>query len=356
MAFRTRYDPYDFFVMSFGLTNAPVALMDLMNMVSKTYLDSFVIMFIDDILVYPRSKEEHKQHLRIMLQTLKFKKKDLRQGRWLELFKEYDITILYHPGKANIVAYALRRKAKSIGSLTFILDKERPLAMDVQVLANIFMRLDISKPRRVFACVVVQSSLFESIKTCQYNDPHSLVLKDTVQRGGAKKVVIGDDGVMRFLAWISCVMDFGGYRDQFLPLAEFAYNNNNQSRIQMAPYGALYAHSRQKSYADKKVCDVAFMEGEKVLLKISSMKGMMGFGKKGKLSPRFIGRFEVLERDGEVVYRLALSPSLLVVHPVFLVSMLRKYHEDKSHVLDSSTLQLDENLAHEEEPVAILDR
>ena len=116
------------------------------------------------------------------------------------------------------------------------------------------------------------------------------------------------------------------------------------------------AQSRQKSYADRKVQDVAFMVGERVLLRVSPMKGVMRFGKKGKLSPRFIGPFEILDRVGEVAYRLALPPSLSAVHPVFHVSMLRKYHGDSSHVLDFSTVQLDKDLTHEEELVAILDQ
>ena len=70
-AFRTRYGHYEFLVMSFRLTNAPAAFMDLMTRVFRPYLDSFVIIFIDDILVYSRSRSEHEQHLRIVLQTLR---------------------------------------------------------------------------------------------------------------------------------------------------------------------------------------------------------------------------------------------------------------------------------------------
>ncbi|XP_070023183.1 uncharacterized protein [Nicotiana sylvestris] len=116
------------------------------------------------------------------------------------------------------------------------------------------------------------------------------------------------------------------------------------------------AQSRQRSYPDQKVRDLSFMVGEKVLLKVSLMKGIMRFGKKGKLSLSFIGPFEVLRRVREVAYELDLSPSLLRVHLVFYVSMLRKYHADRSHVLDYNTVQQDESLGYDEEPVAIVDR
>ncbi|XP_070045107.1 uncharacterized protein [Nicotiana tomentosiformis] len=116
------------------------------------------------------------------------------------------------------------------------------------------------------------------------------------------------------------------------------------------------AESRQKSYADRKARNVAFMADKQVLLWVSPMKGAMRFGKKGKLNPRYIGPFEILERVGEVAYKLALPTILSTVHPVFHVSMLQKYYSDPSHVLDFSLVQLEKNLAYIEEPVAILDK
>ena len=83
---------------------------------------------------------------------------------------------------------------------------------------------------------------------------------------------------------------------------------------------------------------------------------MLRFGKKGKLSPRFIGTYEVLERIGPVAYRLALPPELVKLHDVFHVSMLRKYRSDESHILPVQEIQVQEDLSYDEEPKAILDR
>ena len=118
----------------------------------------------------------------------------------------------------------------------------------------------------------------------------------------------------------------------------------------------LAAQSRQKSYADTKRCDVEFQVGDQVFLKISPMKGVKRFGKKGKLSPRFIGPFEILDKVGPVAYRLALPPALADSHNVFHISMLRKYVSDPSHVLKYDTIALQKDLSYEERLVSILDR
>nr|GEV49124.1 putative reverse transcriptase domain-containing protein [Tanacetum cinerariifolium] len=170
-AFRTRCGHFEFQVMPFGVTNVPAVFMDLMNRVCKPYLKKFVIVFIDDILVYSKYEEEHGKHLKIILELLKnerlydkFSKCDflldsvqflchvinrsgvhvdhakikaikswaasttptkclqyilnqkelnLRQRRWIELLSDYDCEIRYHPGKANVVADALSRKERN---------------------------------------------------------------------------------------------------------------------------------------------------------------------------------------------------------------------------------------------------
>ena len=107
------------------------------------------------------------------------------------------------------------------------------------------------------------------------------------------------------------------------------------------------AFSRQKSYADPKRKDVSFSPRDLVFLKVSPMKGVIRFGKKGKLAPRYIGPFEIRSRVGEVAYRLVLPPELSRIHPVFHVSMMRKYISDPSHVLQPQVVELSEDLTHE---------
>ncbi|GJZ26677.1 putative nucleotidyltransferase, ribonuclease H [Tanacetum coccineum] len=111
----------------------------------------------------------------------------------------------------------------------------------------------------------------------------------------------------------------------------FAYIIVLACYIKAAPFRA-FARSRQNGYADKHRRDLEFQVGDRVFLKVSPFRGVKRFGIKGKLSPRFIGPFEILERIGEVSYRLALPPQLSHVHDVFHVSLLRGYHYHPLHV------------------------
>ncbi|KAJ9174358.1 hypothetical protein P3X46_017388 [Hevea brasiliensis] len=100
--------------------------------------------------------------------------------------------------------------------------------------------------------------------------------------------------------------------------------------------------------------DIQYAVGEKVFLKVSPWKRIMRFGRKGKLSPRFIGPYEVLERVGHLAYQLALPPELEKIHNVFHVSMLRRYRSDPSHVLSVEEIEVNPDLTYEEEPIKIL--
>ena len=116
------------------------------------------------------------------------------------------------------------------------------------------------------------------------------------------------------------------------------------------------AQDRQRKYADQNRRDMEFTTGDLVLLKVSPWKGVMRFGKKGKICPRFIGPFEILKRIGKVAYELALPPNLQHIHNVFYVSMLRKYHPDASHIMEYELMEIQTDLSYAEQPVEIIDR
>ena len=113
----------------------------------------------------------------------------------------------------------------------------------------------------------------------------------------------------------------------------------------------LTAQSQQKSYDDKRRRPLEFEAGDHVFLKVMPKRGVVRFGKQGKLSPRFILPFEVLERVGAVAYRLALLPSLSGVHEVFHVFVLRKYTPYPTHIVDWGELVIDADGTFEEAPV-----
>ena len=117
----------------------------------------------------------------------------------------------------------------------------------------------------------------------------------------------------------------------------------------------LTAQSRQKSYANIRRKDLEFAAGDFVWLKISLMKGVICFGRRGKLSPRYIGPFEILSKVGDCAYQLALPLALSTVHNVFHILMLRKYVPDASCVLDFTELGVAPDLTTVEWPVAIMD-
>ena len=193
-----------------------------------------------------------------------------------------------------------------------------------------------------------------------------------------------------------CVIDFGGNWDAFLPLIEFSYNNSYHTSIGMAPFEALYgrkcrspvcwnelgeaqitgpeliqetteqikrirenlttARNRQKSYADQRRKPLEFQVDDKVLLKVSPWKGVVRFGKKGKLAPRYVGPFKILERVGKVAYRLELPQELSNIHPVFHVSNLKKCLADTNLEIPLNEVRIDEKMHFVEKPVEIVNR
>nr|GEZ07451.1 putative reverse transcriptase domain-containing protein [Tanacetum cinerariifolium] len=129
----------------------------------------------------------------------------------------------------------------------------------------------------------------------------------------------------------------------------------NEKRVQIKNR-LLTARSRQKSYADIRRRPLEFDVGDKVMLKVSPWKGVIRFGKRGKLSPRFIGPFKILERIGPVAYKLELPKELQGIHNTFHISNLEKCLSDESLSIPLDEVQLDDKLHFIKEPAEIMDR
>ncbi|GJW73047.1 putative reverse transcriptase domain-containing protein [Tanacetum coccineum] len=194
----------------------------------------------------------------------------------------------------------------------------------------------------------------------------------------------------------ACVINFGNGWVKHLPLVEFSYNNSYHASIKAAPFEALYgrkcrspvcwaevgqvqltgpelvqetteriiqikqriqtARDRQKSYADLKRKPMEFQVGDKVMVKVSPWKGVVSFGKRGKLNRKYVGPFKVLKKVGTFAYKLELPQELSRVHNTFHVSNLKKCYSDDPLVVPLEGLQVDDKLHFVEEPIEIIDR
>ena len=128
-----------------------------------------------------------------------------------------------------------------------------------------------------------------------------------------------------------------------------------EERVQVIQKNLKIAKSRQKSYADKKRQSIMFQVGDHVYLRVSPMKGVQRFGVKGKLAPRYVGPFLIVEQCGPVAYRLELPAHLSAVHNIFHVSQLRKCLRVPEKVLDIEKLQVEPDLVYPEYPIKIVD-
>ncbi|GJR03603.1 putative reverse transcriptase domain-containing protein [Tanacetum coccineum] len=506
-AFRTRYGHFEFIVMPFGLTNAPAVLLDLMNRVCKPYLDKFVIVFIDDILIYSKSKEEHEVHLRLVLELLKKEKLYAKFSKcefWLqevhflghvvnqngihvdpskieaeEAFQTLksnlcDALILSPPdgvedfvvycdasnqglGKANVVADALSRKERvkprRVRAMTMTIQpRVRGMILAAQgealkqenVLAEKLHGLDQQMERKedesLYFMDRIWVPLVGGVRTIIMDEAHKT--KYSVHPGADKMYHDLRDmywwpGMMRDIAtyvskcltcskvkvehqrpsgllqqleipewkWDKITMDFitklpktkSGHDmiwvivDRLTKLAHFLamredYNTKRLAKLYIDMSPILWAEigessligselvqeitdkvvlikeklkaarDHQKSYADNRRKPLEFEVGDRVSLKVSPWKGVIHFGKKGKLAPRYVGPFEILERIGPVAYRLRLPEELSSVHDTFHVSNLKKCLDDANLHVPLDEIRIDKTLCFVEVPVEIMDR
>ncbi|GJX88822.1 putative reverse transcriptase domain-containing protein [Tanacetum coccineum] len=576
-AFRTRYGHYEFQVMPFGLTNTPTIFMDLMNRVCKPYLDRFVIVFIDDIFIYSKSRKEHGGHLKLIIRLLKNeelyakflkcefwlskvqflghvidsegiradpakfesikdwaspktpteiryalilalpegsdnfmvycdashkglgavlmqkekviayasrqlkvheknytthdlelgavvfalkmwrhymygikcvvftdhknlqhvldqKELNMRQRRWLELLSDYDCEIRYHPGKANVVDDALSRKERSkplrvralvmtIGlnlpkqilsaqsearkeenfineDLHGIINKLEPCADGTLCLNNQSWILCFGDMRALimheshkskYSIHLGSDKMYQDMKklywwpnmkakiatyvskclTCakvktDYQKPSGLLVQPEIPQWKWENITtdfmtklpkttaevdetILKEVVSRHGVPVSIISDRDGrFTSHF-------WKSLNKALVQIK-IRIQAARDRQKSYADVRRKPLEFQVGDKVMLKVSPWKGVIRFGKRGKLNPRYIGPFKIIAKVGTVAYRLELPEQLSRVHSTFHVSKLKKCMADEPLAIPLDEIQVDDKLHFIEEPVEIMDR
>ncbi|GKA59301.1 putative reverse transcriptase domain-containing protein, partial [Tanacetum coccineum] len=323
------------------------------------------------------------------------KELNMRQRRWIELFSDYECEIRYHPAQSE--AFQAREAPADIvgGVRTIIMDEAHKTRYSVHPGAD-KMYHDLRDMywwpgmKRDIATMEKLARLYIDEIVARHGVPVSIISDwdrrftsrfwQTLQKALGTRLDMSmayhpqTDGQSECTIQTlqdmlrACVIDFGGSWDVHLPLAEFSYNNSYHSSIRCAPFEALYgrkflikenlkaARDRQKSYADNRRKPLEFEVGDRVSLKVSPWKGVMRFGKKGKLAPRYVGPFEILERIGPVAYRLRLPEELSSVHDTFHVSNLKKCLADANLHVPLDEIKIDKTLRFVEEPVEIIDR
>ncbi|GJR79410.1 putative reverse transcriptase domain-containing protein [Tanacetum coccineum] len=299
---------------------------------------------------------------------------NMRQCRWIKLLSDNDCVIRYHPGKANVVADVLSRKDKEpirVRALVVMVHNNLPKQIrNAQVEAckeeNIGaegfhgegepfkVRSDGTKCLKGRVWLPIFRGLRGLIMLKSHKSKYSI-------HPGSDKMYYD---LRKLYRWPNMKADIAtnvNMSTAYHPETDGQSERTIQTledmlRACVIEFDRLYVGVRQKSYADVRRKPLEFEVGDKVMLKVSPWKGVVRFGKRGKLSPRYIGPFKILSRVGPVAYKLELPRELQGIHNTFHVSNLKKCLSDEDLIIPLDEVRIDEKLHFIEEPIEIMDR
>ncbi|GJV31217.1 putative reverse transcriptase domain-containing protein [Tanacetum coccineum] len=314
------------------------------------------------------------------------KELNMRQHRWIELFSDYDCEILYHTGKANVVVDALSRKE--------IVNPNRIRAMNITLQSSIKDKILAAQKETVDESAGLQKGLDEMIEPRSDGILYYLDQIWVPLKGDVRTLIMDEAHKLKYSIHPGADKMYYDLRDRLkfrgfrLHAATWRFPNGNEKGIAMdfvsmlprnssgpntnlvimdrltnvrcAPFEALYGRKCRLpimwAEVEKRGRPLEFSVGNYVLLKVSPWKGVVRFGKKGKLAPRFVGPFEMIKKVGPVAYRLDFPKELDGVHDTFHVSNHKKCLADPTLQVPLDEIQVDAKLNFVEEPMEILER
>ncbi|GJR92208.1 putative reverse transcriptase domain-containing protein [Tanacetum coccineum] len=309
------------------------------------------------------------------------KELNMRQRRWLELLADYDYEIRYHPGKANVVADALswkeRIKPLQVRSLVMTIHPNLPSQiLKAQTEALKEENIKAENLRGMDKAFEIRPDETHYIKNRSwlplFGNLRDLIMHESHKSKYSIHPELRQNVRSQPLTWYKPEIPYWkwGKKSQWISLqTPLPKTSNGPDTIWViVDHLTKSAHFHptrrpdsngnpyKRSYANIRRKPLEFQVGDRVILKVSPRKGVIRFGKRGKLNPRYIGPFKILERIGPVAYKLELPEELSNVHSTFHISNLKKCLSDESLIIPMKELRLDDKLNFVEETVEIMHR